>query len=99
MATLEELDRRVTALEKAAQREQTLERAVAEIVSESERRLLAEVSTLRTELRVEMKITEQRLETRVSEEVRASERRMVDLLNDRFDAVMTALDRRHNPPA
>ena len=39
--TLEDLDRRVTALEKGAEREKTIERAVAEIVSESEQRVRA----------------------------------------------------------
>jgi hypothetical protein len=87
--TLENLDRRVTALEKAAEREQTVERAIAEIVSESEKRLRDDVSTLR----VELQVSEQRLETRISEEVRAVRRDMIDLLNDRFDQVMTALDR------
>jgi hypothetical protein len=98
MATLEDLDRRVTALEKAAEREQTLERAVAGVVAESERRVRAEMSELRTEMRTEM--SELRTEmSRLTEVVSATERRMVDTLNDRFDAVMTALDRRHNPPA
>ena len=99
--TLEDLDRRVTALENAAEREQTIERAVSEIVSESERRVQSEIaelrhemSTLRTELRVEIKVETQRL----TEEVRATKRDMIDLLNDRFDQVMTALDRPKNPP-
>ena len=39
--TLEDLDRRVTALEKGAEREKAIERAVAEIVSESEQRVRA----------------------------------------------------------
>jgi predicted component of type VI protein secretion system len=83
--TLEDLDRRVTALEKGAEREKTIERAVAEIVSESEQRVRAEMS----ELRAEMKVETERLAERVS----SSERRMVDILNDRFDQVMAALDR------
>lgn len=70
--TLEDLDRRVTALEKAAEREKTVERAVAEIVADSEKRVEARVS--------------------------ASERRVVDLLNERFDKVMEALDRLQSPP-
>jgi outer membrane murein-binding lipoprotein Lpp len=63
--------------------------------------LRTDVSTLRSDvstLRTDLKAVEQRLEARISEEVRGSERRMVDLLNDRFDAVMEALDRRDNPP-
>ncbi len=87
MATLEDLDRRVTALEKAAETEKNIVRAVAQIVAESEKRV-----------RADLKVDTQRLETRIVEEVSASEQRMVDLLNDRFDAVMAALDRRHNPP-
>jgi hypothetical protein len=116
--TLEDLDSRVTALEKGAEREKTIERAVAEIVSESEQRVRAEMSKLRadmsdlsagmkadmsglraemkadmSELRAEMKAESQRLTERVS----GSERRMVDILNDRFDQVMAALDRPNKP--
>jgi putative heme iron utilization protein len=58
--------------------ERTIVRAVAEIVSESEQRV-----------RAEMKAETQRLAERAS----VSERRMVDTLNERFDAVMAALDR------
>jgi hypothetical protein len=81
--TLEDLDRRVTALEKGAEREKTIEPAVADIVSESEQRI-----------RAEMKTERQRLTVQVS----SSERRMVEILNDRFDAVMVALDRLQCPP-
>jgi hypothetical protein len=81
--TLEHLDRRVTALEKGAEREKTIERAVAEIVSESEQRI-----------RAEMKTERQRLTVQVS----SSERRMAEILNERFDAVMVALDRLQSPP-
>lgn len=105
--TLEDLDRRVTALEKGAERGTTIERAVAEIVAESEQRVRAELSKLRGEmsdlrtemkaemsdLRAEMKGESQRLTERVS----SSERRMVDILNDRFDQVMAALDRPSRP--
>jgi polyhydroxyalkanoate synthesis regulator phasin len=44
--TLEDLDRRVTVLEKGAEREKTIVRAVAEIVSESEQRMRAEMKRL-----------------------------------------------------
>jgi predicted nucleic acid-binding Zn-ribbon protein len=94
--TLEDLDRRVTALEKAAEREKAIERAVAEIVSESEQRVRADMSDLRVEmkdLRAEMRAESQRLTERVS----SSERRMVDILNDRFDRVMAALERPNKP--
>jgi hypothetical protein len=78
MATLEDLERRVIALERAAERDRSVERAVAEIVVESERRMTDRLNAV-----------EQRLTVRVE----ASERRMVDILNERFDAVMTAIDR------
>jgi hypothetical protein len=90
--TLEDLDRRVAALEKAAGSEKNVVRAVAEMVDESEKRVRAEMSELRAEmsgLRVEMKAETHRLTDVVS----AAERRMVDTLNDRFDKVMVALDR------
>jgi replicative DNA helicase len=87
--TLEDLDRRVTALEKEAERKKAIERAVAEIVSESEQRVRADIS----DLRAEMKAESQRLTERVS----SSERRTVDILNDRFDQVMAGLDRPNKP--
>jgi hypothetical protein len=71
MTTLEDLERRIIVLERAAERDQSVERAVAEIVAESEKRL--------------------------TDKVTASERRMVDILNERFDAVMAALDRKNDP--
>jgi hypothetical protein len=90
--TLEDLDRRVTALEKGAEREGAIVRAVAEIVSESEQRVRAEMSVLRadmSDLRAEMQ--------GLTEQVTRSERRMIDILNDRFDQVMAALDRPNKP--
>ncbi|HEY1244461.1 MAG TPA: hypothetical protein VGF29_06465 [Hyphomicrobiaceae bacterium] len=87
--TLEDLDRRVTALEKGAERGKTIERAVAEIVSESEQRVRADMSGLRAEMKAESQ--------RLTERVSRSERRMVDILNDRFDQLMTALDRPNKP--
>ena len=61
----------MTALEKAAETEKNIVRAVAEVVAESEKRLADRAS--------------------------ATERRFTDLLNERFDAVMAALDRLKNP--
>jgi chromosome segregation ATPase len=95
--TLDELERRVAALERAAEREKAMERAVAEIVSDSERRLGTEMQSMRAEisgLRAEVKAETQRLDERIG----ASERRVVDTLNDRFDQVMAALDKLANPP-
>jgi hypothetical protein len=99
---VEDLDRRVTALELAqsargenatARLEQKVEafpRAVAELIAEkiaeSEDRLKEVIST-----------SVQASELRMRDTVSASERRMVDILNERFDAVMTALDRRQRP--
>jgi hypothetical protein len=80
--TLEDLDRRVTVLEQGAEREKAIVRAVAEIISESEQRVRAEMSELGESL---------------TERVSRSERRMVDILNDRFDQVMAALDRPNKP--
>jgi len=37
-------------------------------------------------------------EARLTSVASATERRMVDLLNERFDAVMTALDKLARPP-
>ncbi|HEY7549554.1 MAG TPA: hypothetical protein VH913_08560 [Hyphomicrobiaceae bacterium] len=105
--TLEDLDRRVTGLEKGAEREKTIERAVAEIVSESEQRVRAEMSVSEQRVRAEMselraEMSELRAEVkteteRLAQRVSSSERRMVDILNDRFDQVMAALDRPSKP--
>jgi hypothetical protein len=65
-------------------------------MSVSEQRVRAEMSELRaemSELRAEVKTETERLAQRVS----SSERRMVDILNDRFDQVMAALDRPSKP--
>src|SRR5688572_17188013 len=97
--TLEDLDRRVTVLEKGAEREKTIKRAISEIVSKSEQRVRAEMSKLwvgMSDLRAEMsELREEMSELRegLTERVSRSERRMVDILNDRFDQVMAALDR------
>ncbi|HEX6000228.1 MAG TPA: hypothetical protein VFZ16_12685 [Hyphomicrobiaceae bacterium] len=99
--TLEDLDRRVTVLEKGAEREKSIERAVAEIVSESEQRL--ETKIKESELRMGAKLVEleRRLDDRIDrldDRIGAAEARFIDLLNERFDAVMVALDRYQNPP-
>jgi hypothetical protein len=95
--TLEDLDRRVTALEKGAEREKTIECAVSEIVSESEQRL--ETRIKESELRMGARITEIELRIdRLDDRLGATGRRFVDLLNERFDAVMVALDRLQSPP-
>jgi hypothetical protein len=89
MASLEDLERRVIALERATERDRSVERAVAEIVAESEKRLADRMAA--SELRMDAKFTA--LEKRLDDRVTGAERRMVDVLNERFDAVMTALDR------
>jgi len=104
MTTLEDLDRRVTALElglaQSAKTENALGRldqkvdAMHRVIAESDARTGEKLADLQADLRA----TQQRLETRISEEVRGAERRMVDTLNERFDGVMAALDRFANPP-
>jgi hypothetical protein len=81
-ATVEDLDRRVTALELAQSargenalarlegKVEALHRVTAEMIAESEQRL--------------------------SDRINSTEGRFVDLLNERFDAVMAALDRPKN---
>jgi hypothetical protein len=93
--TLEDLDRRVTALELAQSAKG--ENAIARLEQKVDAipRVTAElIAELRAEMRAEMNAIEQRLSDRIG----TTERRFTDLLNERFDAVMTALDRRHNPP-
>ena len=84
--TLEDLDRRVTALEKAAEAEKNIVRAVSEIVAGSEQRLRAEMADLRADV------------GRLADRQSAAEHRFTDLLNERFDAVMVVLDKLANPP-
>jgi hypothetical protein len=89
--TIEDLDRRVAALELAQsarsenalvrleQKVDAIPRAVAELVAASEQRTQAEIG-------------------RLDDRIGVTERRFTDLLNERFDAIMTALDRLANPP-
>jgi chromosome segregation ATPase len=99
--TLEDHERRISALELAQSatgdalarldrkvdrvtaRVDALHHVTAELIAESEQRLNERMSA-----------TEERLNNRMS----ATETRFVDLLNERFDAVMVALDRFTNPP-
>ncbi len=110
-ATLEDHERRIAVLEKAAETENSIVRAVSKIISESEQRITGRIdrltarvegcetgiSQVRTEMsgfRVEMKAETQRLSDRISD----TERRVIDVVNDKFDAVVATLDRLHNPP-
>ena len=99
--TLEDHERRISALELAqsatgdvyARLDQKVDRltarvdalhhVTAELFAESERRTKADINAL-----------EQRLSGRIGD----AERRFTDVLNERFDAVMVALDRYANPP-
>jgi hypothetical protein len=86
MASLEDHERRIAALEGAAERDRSVERAVAE----SERRTTGEIKRLREDVNA--------AEQRMAQRAEAAERRMVDVLNERFDAVMAALDRLSQRP-
>jgi hypothetical protein len=99
--TLEDLNRRVAALEKGAEREKTIERAIAEIISESEQRLETRIKKSELRMGARMTAVELRLgeaEQRLDDRIGATGKRFVDLLNERFDAVMVALDRLSSPP-
>ncbi len=84
--TLENLDRRVTALELAQsarsenvlarieQKVDALHRVTAELIVESEQRTRAEIG-------------------RLDDRIGAAERRMVDTLNDKLDLVLAKLDK------
>jgi hypothetical protein len=87
---LARLDRKV---DRVAARVDALHHTTAELIAESEQRLRGEMTDLKAEtaqLRTEI--------ARVDHRVGASERRVIDILNERFDAVMVALDRLANPP-
>ena len=111
--TLKDLDRRVTALEVAQsasganaiarieQKVDALHRVTAETITESEQRLEAKI--VASEQRMGARITEVELRLgeridRLDDRIGATETRFVDLLNERLDAVMVALDRLQNPP-
>ena len=128
--TLEDHERRITALELAQSgtgdaltrldrkvdrltaRVDALHHVTAELIAESEQRTKAEIERLSqridaTEQRLSDRIdaTERCLndridatEQRLSDRIGATERRFTDVLNERFDAVMVALDRSTNPP-
>lgn len=111
--TLEDLDHRVTALELAQsargenalvrveQKVDALHRVTAKLIAETEQRL--EVKIAASEQRTGASIKEielgvgERIE-RLDDRIGVTEKRFVDVLNERFDAVMVALDRLHNSP-
>jgi DNA anti-recombination protein RmuC len=83
MASLEDLERRVIALERAADRDRSVERAVAEIVAESERRTTIRLNAVEQRLTAKVEAAEQRMaqrveeaEQRMAQRVEESEQRM-----------------------
>jgi hypothetical protein len=103
--TLEDHERRITALElsrsatgdaltrkvdRLTARVDALHHVTAELIAESEQRTKAQIERLSDRIDA----TEQRLSDRIG----ATERRFTDVLNERFDAVMVALDGFTNPP-
>jgi predicted nucleic acid-binding Zn-ribbon protein len=99
------------AIARVEQKVDALHRVTAELIAGTEQRLRAKITE--SELRMGARITavEQgigRLDDRITEveqgigrldnRIGATERRFVDLLNERFDAVMVALDRLQSPP-
>jgi hypothetical protein len=110
--TLEDHERRIAALELAQSatgdaltrldrkvdrltaRVDALHHVTAELIAESDRanaKLIAE-----SEQRLTDRINS--IEQRLTDRIGSTERRFTDLLNERFDAVMVALDRFTNPP-
>jgi hypothetical protein len=99
--TLEDHERRIAALELA-------QSATGDALTRLDRkvdRLTARVDALHhvtAELIAESDQANARLiaesEQRLTDRIGATERRFTDLLNERFDAVMVALDRSANPP-
>jgi hypothetical protein len=110
--TLEDHERRIAALEVAQStagdgltrldrkvdrltaRVDALHHVTAELIAESEQRQAARVDALRQATVELIAGSEQRLTDRIG----TTERRFTDLLNERFDAMMVALDRFTNPP-
>jgi hypothetical protein len=88
--TLEDHERRISALEMS-------QSAAGDAFTRLDRkvdRLTARVDALHHVTAELIAESEQRLSDRII----STERRFVDLLNERFDAVMVALDRFTNPP-
>jgi hypothetical protein len=85
---LARLDRKVDRL---TARVDALHHVTAELIAESERRLHTQIST-------SIDASEKRTREEVHTVVGDAKRSLTDLLNDRFDAIMVALDRQHNPP-
>jgi lipopolysaccharide biosynthesis regulator YciM len=103
--TIEDLDRRLTAVEKAVQTEKNIIDAVSKIVAESATRTekrfaqvekrIAEAETNLTAV-VEKRLTE--AEQRLGDVVSSAARLMAESVNAKFDEVMVALDKLANPP-
>jgi chromosome segregation ATPase len=105
MATIDDLERRVAALEAAQtargdnaiariEREvKALPHAAAAVVAEAEERLVEKIESMGAQI-ARLQTETLRLDARIG----ASEGRIIDVVNDRFDAVMAALDKMQNPP-
>ena len=110
--TLEDHERRIAALEVAQSatgdaltrldrkadrltaRVDALHHVTAELIAESEQRQTARMDALHQATVKVIAESEQRLTDRIG----TTERRFTGLMNERFDAVMVALDRFTNPP-
>jgi hypothetical protein len=107
--TLEDLDRRVTALEQAesarsenavARLEQKVDafpRVMAEVITESERRTVGKIAEceerLREAISISVHASEQRMREVITTVVGAAERRTASLMNDFEQRILVALDR------
>jgi hypothetical protein len=88
MATPEDIDRSVTALEKAQSTEREIVRAVSEVLAESERR--------RLQMQISTPIDAS--EKRVREAVNAAQREIASQMNDFEQRITAALDGLALPP-
>jgi hypothetical protein len=111
--TLEDLDRRVTALEVAQsakgenaiarleQKMDALPRSVAEMIAESEARMGTRIAESEDRLRevigTSVDASEQRMRELISTVVGGAERRTAGLMNDFEQRILVALDRLKSP--
>ena len=95
---LTRLDRKVDRL---TARVDALHHVTAELIAESEQRTKAQIERLSDKIDATERCLNDGIdatEQRLSDRIGATERRFTDIMNERFDAVMVALDRFTSPP-
>jgi len=100
-ATGDALTRLERKVDRVTARVDALHHVTAELIAESEQRTKAQIERLSDKIDATERCLNDGIdatEQRLSDRIGATERRFTDIMNERFDAVMVALDRFTSPP-